>query len=75
MALSDMISEHTRSMLRGELHKVAAIVAKRDGLPCFANEVTVKEAARMVGFSFWKNYLEKRAMLDGIVNTMHLIRG
>lgn len=58
--------------MRGNLHKIVAHVATQDGIPLKSKEVTVKEAAYLVGVRFWKNYLEKRAMLDGIMNVAHI---
>jgi len=74
MKIIEAMSEHARSNLRGQLHKVAAVMAKNDGLPIVRDEVTIKEAAFLLGYSFWKNYLEKRAMLDGIAHVMRLSR-
>lgn len=68
------MSQHARQNLRGNLHKVAAAMATHDGTPIMRDEVTMKEAAYLVGVRFWKNYLEKRAMFDGIMNIAHLSR-
>lgn len=68
------MSQHARSNLRGNLHKVAAVMAAKDGTPIARDEVTMKEAAYLVGVRFFRNYLEKRAMFDGIMNIAQLSR-
>ena len=74
MFIIDALPEQTRDNLRGQLHKVAAVMAKNDGIPLANSEVTIKEAAYLVGTQFFKNYLEKQAMIDGILNVMRLSR-
>ena len=74
MSPLSMLTPEKRDTLRRNLHKVAAIVARENGLPCLANEITVKEASHLLGVQFFQNYLEKKAMLEGIVNVMHLLR-
>jgi hypothetical protein len=49
------------------MHKVAAVML---GLP--RGELTIKEAAYCLGFQFYKQYLEKRALFDGILNIAQL---
>jgi len=71
MNIIQKMSEHARSNLRGNLHKVAAAMAKNDGVNFTRDEVTIKEAAYLIGTGFWKNYLTKRALFDGL---MHLQR-
>jgi hypothetical protein len=61
-----------RANLRGNMHKVAAVMARKQGLPLMRDEVTIKEAAYLLGVQFYKNYLEKQAMLDGIMHVMKL---
>lgn len=70
-----LMSETARSNLRGQLHKVAAVMARLDGTPIARDEVTIKEAAYLIGVRFFKTYLEKRAMFDGILNVMRLRSG
>lgn len=72
MSVLNLLSNTARDNLRGQLHKVAAVMARQDGTPIARDEVTIKEAAYLVGVRFWKNYLEKRAMFDGILNVMRL---
>ncbi len=72
MNIIQAMSEHARGNLRGQLHKVAAVMAQKDGTPIARDEVTIKEAAYLLGYRFWKNYLEKRAMLDGICHVMRM---
>lgn len=66
------MSEHARANLRGQMHKVAAVMAKQEGMPIARDEVTIKEAAYLIGYHFWKHHLEKRAMLDGICHVMRM---
>lgn len=61
------LSPEVRTNLRQNMHKVAAVML---GLP--RGEMTIKEAAYCVGFGFYKNYLEKRALFDGIMNLAQL---
>lgn len=56
-----------RTKLRGNLHKVAAMMAQQQGTPIARDEVTIKEAAYLLGVRFYKKLLEKRAMLNGIM--------
>lgn len=58
-----------RTNLRQNMHKVAAVM---QGLP--RGEMTIKEAAYCIGFQFYKQYLEKRALLDGILNIAQLAK-
>lgn len=74
MKLIQAMSDQTRSNLRGQLHKVAAVMATKDGTPLATDEVTVKEAAYLLGRRFWLNKLEKRAMFDGIMSVRQLRR-
>jgi hypothetical protein len=67
------MSQHARQNLRGRMHKVAAVMAKQDGIPIEGDEINIKTAAHALGFQFFKNYLEKRAMLDGIMCTAQLL--
>lgn len=61
------LDENVRTNLRQNMHKVAAVML---GLP--RGELTIKEAAYCLGFQFFKNYLEKRALFDGILNIAQL---
>jgi len=61
------LNPNVRANLRGNMHKVAAVMAKKQGLPLMRDEVTIKEAAYLLGVQFFQNYLEKQAMLDGIL--------
>ncbi len=66
------LHENVRANLRGNMHKVAAVMAKNQGLPLMRDEITIKEASYLLGVQFYKNYLEKKAMFDGILNMMHV---
>lgn len=70
--VTHLLSAHARDVLSTQMHKVAAVMAHRQGLPLTRDEITIKEAAQLVGFQFFKNYLEKRAMFDGILHVMKL---
>ena len=66
------LPEQARHNLRYNMHKVAAILIRRAGIPMRRDEVTIKEAAFALGYQFYKNYLEKRAMLDGLMSIAQL---
>lgn len=68
------LPETTRQQLRSNMHKVAAVMANQSEFPIGRDEITIKEAAYLIGANFWKHYLEKRAMLDGIM-TLHTLTG
>lgn len=72
MNIIQAMSKHARNNLCGQLHKVAAVMAKNEGLPISRDEITIKEASYLLGYRFWKNYLEKRAMLDGLCHLTRL---
>ena len=72
MRIVQAMSETARTNLRGQMHKVAAVMARNQGLPITRDEVTLKEAAQLIGTQAMRIYLEKRAMLEGIVNVMRL---
>jgi len=67
MFLIRALDENVRTNLRQNMHKVAAVM---HGLP--RGEMTIKEAAYCLGFQFYRQYLEKRAMLDGLLNIAQL---
>lgn len=75
MSIMNLMSDTARQNLRGQLHKVAAVMARQGGTPIARDEVTIKEAAYLIGARFWRNYLEKRAMFEGILNVMRLRGG
>jgi hypothetical protein len=66
------LHDTVRANLRGNMHKVAAVMAKKQGLPLMRDEITIKEASYLLGVQFYRNYLEKKAMLDGILNVMRV---
>jgi hypothetical protein len=66
-ALLNNMPEETRAKLRGNLHKVAATMVKQRGTPLARDEITVKEAAYLIGRQMFLNRLEKQAMLNGIM--------
>ena len=68
------LSDKSRQNLRYNMHKVAAIMNAQEGFPVARDEITIKEAAYIVGARYYKHYLEKKAMLDGILNVMKLAR-
>ena len=61
------LSPRVRANLRGGLHKVAAVVARQDGIPLTRNEVSIKEAALILGIKFQRQRLDKAAMLNGVM--------
>lgn len=67
------MSDQARTNLRCNLHKVATVMARQDGHALVNDDLTVKEAAYLVGVGFWRNWLEKRAMLDGALSLRRLI--
>jgi hypothetical protein len=72
MYILHALPEQARQNLRCNMHKVAAVLIRKAGIPIQRDEVTIKEAAFAIGFQFYKNYLEKRAMLDGIMSIAQL---
>lgn len=74
MSILQAMSNTARTNLRTRMHKVAAVMAAQDGTPLANDEVTIKEAAYLIGRRFWLNRLEKRAMLDGIMSLRQLRR-
>ena len=66
------MSEHARANLRQGMHKVAAIMARQSGHNLVRDEVTIKEAAYLVGADFWKQWLEKRALFEGLASLNQL---
>lgn len=66
-ALLHNMPEDTRAKLRGNLHKVAAVMAQAQGTPIARDEVTIKEAAYLIGVRMFRNRMEKQAMLNGIM--------
>lgn len=73
-SILNVIPDTTRQQLRSNMHKVAAVMANQGPFPVGREEITIKEAAYLVSAHFWKNYLEKRAMLDGIMNLASLTK-
>jgi hypothetical protein len=74
MKIIQAMQENARQNLKGNLHKVAAVMARKDGLPIARDEVTIKEAAYLVGVGFFKNLLEKKAMFSGILSARQALR-
>lgn len=68
------MSEHARANLRNNLHKVAAIKAQQDGIKLARDQVTIKEAVYLLGVDLWRNWLEKRAMFEGLASLRQLER-
>lgn len=69
------MSPVARQNLRGRLHKVAARMVQARGIPIEGEEVTLKTAAYLMGRAYHLHRMEKRAMLDGILNLRQLLRG
>lgn len=67
------MSEHARTNLRQNMHKVAAVMAQQSGVKLARDQVTIKEAVYLLGVDFWRNWLEKRAMLEGLTS-LRLLR-
>jgi hypothetical protein len=74
MSILQRMSDTARTNLRTRMHKVAAVMAAQDGTPLANDEVTIKEAAYLLGRRFWLHRLEKRAMFDGILSLRQLRR-
>lgn len=72
MKIIQVLPEQARHNLRYNMHKVAAVLMRQAGIPMQRDEVTIKEAAFAIGYQFYKNYLEKRAMLDGLMSIAQL---
>jgi hypothetical protein len=72
MHIIEAMSEQARANLRGNLHKVAAVMARQEGHQLPSDTITIKEAAYLVGTGFWRRWLEKRAMLDGLISLRRL---
>jgi hypothetical protein len=66
------MSEQARTNLRCNLHKVAVVLARQEGHALPTDNLTIKEGAYLIGAEFWRHWLEKRAMLDGIVSLHRL---
>jgi hypothetical protein len=67
------MSEQARANLRRNLHKVAAVMARHEGHALLRDNITIKEASYLLGVRFWRNWLEKRAVLDGVMSVRRLI--
>lgn len=67
-------SPHIKQALRGQMHKVAALMTQREGiaLPPDAQEITLKTAVYALGVKIAKQRFEKRAILDGIMSVDRL---
>ena len=74
MSLVTLVSAPARANLRTQMHKVAAVMARNEGLvlPPGENEITLKTAAYLLGVQIFKHRREKQAMLDGIMNIARL---
>jgi len=72
MNLINCMSEHARANLRQNLHKVGAVMAQHDGHALARDEITIKEAVYLVGTDFWKQWLEKRALFEGLASLQQL---
>lgn len=71
-AILNNLPSDTRAKLRGNLHKVAAVMARQEGTPVARDEITIKEAAYLIGLRMYRNRMEKRAMLSGIMSVRQL---
>jgi hypothetical protein len=74
MALTDLVPAPARLNLRTRMHKVAAVMARNEGLqlPPGEDEITLKTAAYLLGVQIFRHRREKQAMLDGIMNIARL---
>jgi len=68
------MSEHARANLRDNLHKVAAVKAQQEGVNLARDQITIKEAVYLLGVDLWRNWLEKRAMFEGLTSLRQLER-
>lgn len=71
-AILNNLPVDTRAKLRGNLHKVAAVMARQEGTPVARDEITAKEAAYLIGLRMYRNMMEKRAILSGIMSVRQL---
>lgn len=74
MSVMNLVPVHVRSNLRNRMHKVAAVMARNQGLPLppGEEEITIKTAAYLLGVQIFRHRREKQAMLDGIMNIARL---
>lgn len=74
MALTNLIPVAARNNLRTGMHKVAAVMARNEGLalPPGENEITLKTAAYLLGVQIFRHRREKQAMLEGVLNIAKL---
>jgi len=72
MHIINALSKTARDNLRNNMHHVAVKMAAQDGFQLAVDEVTIKEAAYLIGTRVWKTRLEKRAMLDGLLSLRRL---
>lgn len=74
MSLVKLVPAPARTNLRTQMHKVAAVMARNEGLhlPPGENEITLKTAAYLLGVQIFRHRREKQAMLDGIMNIARL---
>lgn len=74
MALTNLVPAPVRANLKMRMHKVAAVMARNQGLrlPPGEEEITIKTAAYLLGVQIFRHRREKQAMLDGIMNIARL---
>jgi hypothetical protein len=74
MSITNLVSEPVRSNLQTRMHKVAAVLARHQGLPLppGEEEITLKTAAYLLGVQAFRHRREKQAMLDGVMNIVRL---
>jgi hypothetical protein len=69
MMIIHALSPEVREQLRGNMHKVAAIMANEP-----RGELTIKEAVYRLGTRIFQSYLEKKAIFEGLVSLAQLAR-
>lgn len=74
MSLLNCLSPEIKNALRTRMHKVAALMTAKDGIPIARDEITIKEAAYILGVRYWKHRMEKRALFDGLMSLRQLGR-
>ena len=74
MSIVKLVPAPARANLRNQMHKVAAVMARQQGLalPPGENEITLKTAAYLLGVQIFRHRREKQAMLEGIMNIARL---
>jgi hypothetical protein len=66
--------KHIRHALQFNMHKVAAVLTRQEGIPLppDVDEINIKTAVFALGVKIAKQRFEKRAILDGIMSIARL---